>query len=159
MNRFAEIKFRSGNAELSKIINIDSVADFSPEKKTLCCVSGSKEKTYLLTDESAEQMRKVLFVNNLSDPFGMLTQMQRDLDAYKTFFINVLGWTDGAFREGKAYPALGLFTDVSEDINDQMSMMMNGLRSLNDEYQEMKKKLEDAGIEPVKPSATDPENK
>lgn len=158
MSRFVEIKYRSGNAVLTRIINIDTISDFSVEKKFLRCVAGSRENTYNLTDESSEQLKQVLFINNLSDPFQMVSQMQRDLDAYKTTFINVLGWCNGMFRAGKAIPAIGSFGDVSSDVNDQMNTMMSSLRLLNDEYLEMKKKLEDAGITPLDSHAVDPNN-
>ena len=158
MSRFEEIKLRSGNAILTKIINIATIADFSVEKNSLRCIAGSKENTYCLTVESTEQLKQALFINNLSDPFAMVSQMQRDLDAYKTNFINVLGWCNGKFREGKAIPAIGLFDDVSNDVNDMMNTMMSSLRQLNDEYLEMKKKLEDAGITPLDSHAIDPNN-
>lgn len=157
MSRFVEIRFHEGSAVTTKVINVDNISDFNFDKRKLVTCYGLTPKTYILTAESAEKLRHQLFIGNLSDPYQQIMQMQRDLDAYKTFFVNVLGWANGRFREGTALPAIGLFGDNTPDINNQMELMTSALRQLNEEYVEMKNKLIEAGITPLDSHAVDPD--
>ncbi len=141
MTRFIEINYRSGSVNARTIINVASIVQFNADKNQIVCDWVGEKRTLTLSPESTAAVREVLFVNNLSDPIAMIAQMQRDLDAYKSVFINVLGWANGMFRDGKAVPAIGLFPDVTADINNQMSSLMTELSKLNSEYQDMKEKL------------------
>ena len=156
MSRFVKITYRSGSMSITKHVNADRIIDFNPERREAAISQGDKVVRVILTPESAEYLDNVLSMGE-SELMDGICRMQRDIDAYKTFFVNVLGWCKGTFREGRAIPALCLFSDVSGEVNDELDMMMRSVRQLNDEYVEMKEKLEKAGIVPLDSKAVDPD--
>ena len=152
------IEHVSGSVVSTQYINLDYVVEYNPKSRRLICCYGDKgQRTFILTESYSEKLESMLSQGVGTDAMELLLQQQRDLNAYKTFFVNVVGWCRGQFREGKAIPALGLFSDVSGEVNSELEMMMESLRQLNDEYMEMKEKLEKAGIVPLDSKAVDPD--
>ena len=152
------IEHVSGSVVSTQYINLDYVVEYNPKSRRLICCYGDKgQRTFILTESYSEKLESMLSQGVGGDAMELLLQQQRDLNAYKTFFVNVVGWCRGQFREGRAIPALGLFSDVSGEVNSELEMMMDSLRQLNDEYVEMKEKLEKAGIVPLDSKAVDPD--
>ena len=152
------IEHVSGSVVSTQYINLDYVVEYNPKSRRLICCYGDKgQRTFILTESYSEKLESMLSQGVGTDAMELLLQQQRDLNAYKTFFVNVVGWCKGQFRDGRAIPALGLFSDVSGEVNSELEMMMESLRQLNDEYVEMKEKLEKAGIVPLDSKAVDPD--
>lgn len=158
MSKMVMIEHVSGSVVSTQYINLDYVVEYNPKSRRLICCYGDKgQRTFILTESYSEKLESMLSQGVGTDAMELLLQQQRDLNAYKTFFVNVVGWCRGQFREDRAIPALGLFSDVSGEVNSELDMMMESLRQLNDEYVEMKEKLEKAGIVPLDSKAVDPD--
>lgn len=158
MSKMVMIEHVSGSVVSTQYINLDYVVEYNPKSRRLICCYGDKgQRTFILTESYSEKLESMLSQGVGTDAMELLLQQQRDLNAYKTFFVNVVGWCKGQFRDGRAIPALGLFSDVSGEVNSELEMMMESLRQLNDEYVEMKEKLEKAGIVPLDSKAVDPD--
>ncbi len=48
MDRFVEIKIISGNATVTKLINVSTIAEIMPSRQLLICVIGTEVKKYVL---------------------------------------------------------------------------------------------------------------
>lgn len=152
------IEHVSGSVVGTQYVNLDYVVEFNPKGRRLVCCYGDKgQRVFILTEKSAEELEKMLNGGLGADSMKLLLQQQRDLDACKHLFINIMGWCNGMFREGTAFPAIAAFDDVSGDINDMQGLVMESLLSLNNEYMEMKGKLEEAGITPDDSNGDDPD--
>lgn len=150
MSKMVMIEHVSGSVVSTQYINLDYVVEYNPKSRRLICCYGDKgQRTFILTESYSEKLESMLSQGVGTDAMELLLQQQRDLNAYKTFFINVVGWCRGQFREGRAIPALGLFNDVSGEVNSELDMMMDSLRKLNDEYLEMQEQLKQLSEKPV----------
>lgn len=156
MSRFVEIQCIIGSAKPKRVINLDMVSELNEEKKMLYVVCGGVVKTYCISDDSVAVVKQAMTASNSSSADAML-QMQRDLDAYKNCFINAIGYAKDKFGEGKVIPAIGLFPDVSGEVNDQISEVWESLRTLNEKYHDALEQLKKNGIDFVDSHALDPD--
>lgn len=71
-----------------------------------------------------------------------MLDMQRDLDAYKQAFVNITGWLNGNFHDGKVLPALDSGI-ASKDVENRIELMVKAAKNASEKIYGKTKKTVD----------------
>lgn len=76
-----------------------------------------------------------------------IADMQRDIDAYRFVYGNLIGYLDGKFGDSLRFkPAILIGLASSKEVNDEIDMLCNLCFTLGRKYEELKEKVSESEI-------------